>query len=210
MATLIVTKDSGGAGRSESMTVVPPGSEVPLPALQALGDLAGLKGVVVADLISAQAMHARVSARFACSAAEKSKVGELRKVHQALINIYTSHVAALESLFDELELPRGYVSPGGRVAAFLAQSLGQAPLLAGSVTPEWTELTLLEVALALAERSLADALALAAIAASAQTSSTRSALDKAVTALAAGKATLEGLRELRAHCLAAVAKSKGT
>jgi len=204
MATMIVTKDSGGAGRSEDMTVVLPSQEVPVSTLRAIGKHSGLDGLIVADVVSALAMHERVAARFARAAAGQSQVGELRKIHEALVQIYTSHVDTLEALLKKFALPRGYVSPAGRMAAYLAQSVAQASLLAGSVRAETMEFILLDVAVTLAERSLATTDAMSAVAAAGQPSSTTTALTKAVKSLATGKSTLQGLRAVHAQCLVAV------
>ena len=179
MATLNVTKDKGGAGRAAGMTVVLPSQEVSLKTIQPNVQKAGLDGIALADIVSALAMHERAAARFSRAAGQQTQVAELRKLHKALMSGYTARVATLESLLVELGVPALYVSPGGRMAKFLAEAATQAPLLAGSIDAESFEFTLVDVTLTLAEKSQANAKALAAIAAAAAPSPVTTALAKA-------------------------------
>lgn len=207
MATLIVNKDKGGVGRPIEMTVVPPTQMVPLKTLKAIGG-EGLNGVALADILSAVATHDRAAARFARSAAKQTSTPELRKIHDKLAQLHVDRVDALESLLNRLKLPRLYSSPASRMAAYLAESLARAPLLAGSVEPETLEFTLLDVAFTLAERTLADTLALAAIADKAKPSNTTAALAKTVKSMLGGAQQLEKLREARTQCLVNVTLKK--
>jgi hypothetical protein len=208
MATLFVTQDKGGAGRPTNMTVVPPTQLVPPKTLKAIS-ADGLDGLVLADMLSAIAMHDRAAARFARSAAKQTDTPELRKIHEKLAQLHTDRVDALESLLTKLKLPRLYASPASRVAGYLAESLTRAPLLAGSIEAEALELTLLDVAFTLAERSLADTRALAAVADKAKGSNTAAALAKTVKSMTSGVQLLEKVREARTKCLVNVVTLKG-
>lgn len=197
MATLNVTKDKGGAGRSAGMTVVLPSQEVSLKAIQPHVQKAGLDGIALVEMVSAMAMHERAGARFARSAGRQTEVVELRKLHKALLTGYTSRVSAFESLLTELGVPPLYVSPAGRMAGYLAEAVTQAPLLAGSIDAEAFEFTMVDVALTLVERSHANGQALAAIAAAAKQSEVTKSLTKAAKALLADATTLEQVRAAR-------------
>ncbi|MDC0715671.1 hypothetical protein [Nannocystis bainbridge] len=204
MSILFVTKASGGHGRPASMTVIPPSQEVSPAALAACGAAAGLNGVALADVVSAIAMHARVSARLARAAAEQTSQPARRQLHEHLAQMYEDRVTTLEGLLHKLGLPRRYVSPAARMAAFVAESVGQAPLLSGSIDAGLLEFVLLDVASTLAERSLADTRALAAIAGSAQPSSVAVQLAKASHALKTDVALLEKVQARRSQELLAV------
>lgn len=208
MATLIVTKDKGGAGQTSGMTVVAPGQEASLKAVQIRAHKAGLDGRVLADIISAIVMHERAAARFARAAGVQTEVAELRKLHKSLANGYTERVTMLESLMTEIGAPALYVSPGARMAGFLAEAPAQAPLVAGSIDAEALEFTLLDVTLTLAEKSHANARVLLAIAASAKASSLATALDKAAQTMVADAAALEQVRAAREFCLVAAVGMK--
>ncbi len=201
MATLIVTKNKGGVGRPAGMTVVPPAQEVPLQALQALGARARVDGVALADLLSAITMHDRAAARFARAAAQQSTVPQLREIHLALADGLEAHVSTLEALMAELGLPRLYVSPGSRMAGYLVERLTQAPLLAGSISPEAMEFTLIDVALTVAEKCLADASALKVIATKVKQTKVATALSRAVQAMTGDTSVLARLRTARQSCL---------
>lgn len=207
MATLFVTKDKGGTGRPIHMTVIVPSQMVPLKTLKAIGG-EGIDGIILADMISAIATHDRAAARFARAALEQTETPELRKLHQALAKLYTDRVDTLESLLNKLKLPRLYTSPASRMAGYVAESLTRAPLLSGSIDPEALEFTLLDIAFTLAERTLADTQALAAIAETAKPSSTITALAKAVKTMIGGLPMLEKLREARTNILIAVVTVK--
>lgn len=208
MATLIVTKDKGGAGRPQGMTVVLPSQQVPLKDLKAIGKAAGFDGVVLADIVSALAMHERAAARFAHAAAAQTEMPERQEVFEALAQVHTERVDALESLLFKLDLPRLYASPTSRVTSRLAEGLIEATLLAGSIAAETREFVLLDVAFTLAERSLADGQTLTEIAEAALKSGTKVALSKAVKALNAEVAQLEEIRALRGQCLLAAVTAK--
>jgi hypothetical protein len=206
MATLIVTKDKGGVGRIEGMTFIEPSQEVPVEALQAIGKNAGLDGVVIADLISAMAMHERAAARHARAAAMQTARGEWRKLHEALAQMYTSRVSTLEALLTKLKLPRLYVSPAARMAHLIAEHTAHVGLLAGSVSERTLEIALVDVAFTLAERSLASTQALAAIVKAAKPSGTTAALDKTVKALNSDTTALTNLRAVRTLSLVEAAR----
>lgn len=201
MATLIVTKDKGGAGRPEDMTVIPPSQQVPIEALQAVGKGTGLGGLVIADAVSAMAMHERAAATAARAAASQAETVERRKLHEELAQLHTGRVEALETLLGNLKLPRLYASPAGRMAHFLAEHAGHAPLLAGSIDRETMEFTLLDVAFTLGERSLANTRALAALAEAAKPSTTKKALEATAKTLDADTSMLEKLRTARTVAL---------
>lgn len=209
MATLIVTKDKGGAGRPALMTVIPPEREVPLAALRASGEQAGLDGLAFADLLSAITMHERAAARFALAAAEQTENPALRQLHQAFARAHADHVATLESLMDAVGLPPRYASPAARLTGYLAESATRAPLLAGSVDPRTLECANLDVALSLAEWCAADVRLLAKIAAEARPSKVTTELRDAVEALSADAGALERLRDMREQFLVAVVTRGG-
>ncbi|HEY8376192.1 MAG TPA: hypothetical protein VIK91_06870 [Nannocystis sp.] len=206
MATLIVTKDKGGVGRNTGMTVISPSEEVPDSALEAIGKGTGLDGVVLADMISAMAMHERAAARFARAAVKQTEDGGFRKMHASLADVYKERVSALETLLTKLKLPRLYVSPVARVAHYVAEHTAHVGLVAGSARKQAMELALIEVAFSLAQRSLANAETLAAIAKTAKAGNTRTLLENTVKTLTADTTALENLREVRTLAMVNAAK----
>ncbi|WAS90722.1 hypothetical protein [Nannocystis punicea] len=206
MATLAITKDKGGVGRPEGMTVISAAQVVPLAQLKAIGKQAKLDGVVVADLLSAMAMHEREAAGAALAAASQTERTSRRKTYETVAELHTERVQVFEALLVKLQLPALYVSPASRAAHFLDMGLIQGPLLAGSVDARGRERMLLDVAWLLAEQSLANTEALAGVATAAATSPTRTALVKAVKLLRTKAATLKKLRALRRTSLVAGTK----
>lgn len=206
MATLIVTKDKGGVGRATGMTVIAPSEEVPDSALKAIGKGTGLDGVVLADMISAMAMHERAAARFARAAMKQTEDDGWRKLHSTLADMYKERVSALETLLTKLKLPRLYVSPVARMAHFMAEHIAHVGLLGGSVRKRAMEIALVDVAFTLAQRSLADAHALTAVAQAAKAGTTRTLLEKTLKTLSADTTVLENLRAVRTLAMVGAAK----
>ena len=176
MAVLLVTNQEGGKSRPTEMTVVPQPQEVQITALQGLAQEAGVNGVFLADSISAFATHERVAARFGKAAARQTTAQTLQELHEQCARAHLTHLAVMEELMQGIGLDPMYVSPAGRMVAYVNEKLTQAPLLSGSVDPVTMEITLVGLQLALLEEDWANIRILAELAARTRPSTLKNAL----------------------------------
>lgn len=183
MAVLAITKGKGGVGRPATMTVIPPSREVSIEALRRIAQEAGLDGLVVADLLSALAMHERSAARFEIAAARQAGSEELSRLHAGLAHAHLAHLATLESVMKALGIDPLYASPMSRMAHHLGAGLIAAPLLSGSVDATTMDAALLDVALIMIEKCQDTARVLGALAAAAKPSAATDALREGVRRL---------------------------
>lgn len=211
MADLVITKAKGGFGRPAEMTVIPPQRQVTIESLRAVAKDAGLNGVFLADTLSALAMHARAASRFELAAARQAGSTEMSQLHSSLAHAHMAHLQTIEALMRALGVDPMYASPLARMNHFLDGGLLAAPRLAGSVDAAAMAATLLDIALAMAEKTQCATQTLRAITAVAKPSRSADALRAAVERLEADVgATLNHVRQTREQLLVACATAQNT
>lgn len=211
MADLVITKAKGGFGRPAEMTVIPPQRQVNIESLRAVAKDAGLNGLFIADSLSSFAMHARAASRFGLAAARQAGSPEMSQLHSSLAHAHMAALQTIEALMRALGVDPQYASPLSRMAHFLDGGLLAAPRLGGSVDAPAMAAVLLDIALAMVERSQCATQTLRAITAAAKPSRSTDALRAAVERLEADiGATLNHVRQTREQLLVACATAQHT
>ena len=179
MATLFVTKASGGKTRPAEMTVVAPGQDVSVEALRKIARGIELNGVALADTLSAFAAHERAAIRLVIAAARQTSRDDLRAIYDGLAEEHTKHLDAILGLMRRAGVDPMYVSPAARMAGFQVERASQVMMLAGSVDAATLDRAMLEASVLASTKCAENRAALAEIAPRVPASSLRRAMESA-------------------------------